>query len=112
MSAISGIDQVLWDIKGKYYHAPIYQLLGGARPAEVGDAAKEAVEAGSTAVKMNGTEELEIMDSYEKVDQAVARIAAVRESVGPYIGIGIDFYGCVHKPMAKVVAKEREQYRT
>jgi galactonate dehydratase len=125
MSAISGIDQALWDIKGKFYHAPVYQLLGGAcrdsikvyswiggdRPSEVGDAAKEAVEAGFTAIKMNGTEELQIIDSYEKVDQAVARIAAVREAVGPYIGIGIDFHGRVHKPMAKVLAKELEPYR-
>lgn len=125
MSAISGIDQALWDIKGKFYNAPVYQLLGGAcrdsikvyswiggdRPADVGDAAKEAVEAGFTAIKMNGTEELQIIDSYEKVDQAVARIAAVREAVGPYIGIGIDFHGRVHKPMAKVLAKELEPYR-
>ncbi|ULT58303.1 galactonate dehydratase [Neobacillus drentensis] len=125
MSAISGIDQALWDIKGKYYNAPVYQLLGGAcrdsirvyswiggdRPSEVGHAAKKVVDAGFTAVKMNGTEELQYVDSYEKIDQVLERIAAVRESVGPYIGIGIDFHGRVHKPMAKILAKELEQFR-
>lgn len=125
MSAISGIDQALWDIKGKYYNAPVYQLLGGAcrdsikvyswiggdRPADVGTAAAKVVETGFTAVKMNGTEELQYIDSHEKVDQALARVAAVREQVGPYIGIGIDFHGRVHKPMAKVLVKELEQFR-
>lgn len=125
MSAIAGIDQALWDIKGKYYQAPIYQLLGGAcrdsirvyswiggdRPSEVGQAAKEAVETGFTAIKMNGTDELQIIDSYEKIDQAAERIAAVREAVGPAVGIGIDFHGRVHKPMAKILAKELEPYR-
>ncbi|WP_078434683.1 galactonate dehydratase [Metabacillus halosaccharovorans] len=125
MSAIAGIDQALWDIKGKYFEAPVYELLGGAcrdlirvyswiggdRPADVGIAAQEAVESGFTAVKMNGTEELQIIDSYEKVDQAIERIAAVREAVGPYIGIGIDFHGRVHKPMAKILAKELEVFR-
>ena len=125
MSAISGIDQALWDIKGKYHNAPVADLMGGAcrdsvrvyswiggdRPNDVGKAASEAVEAGFTAVKMNGTEELQYIDSYEKVDQAVARIAAVREAVGDYIGIGIDFHGRVHKPMAKILVKELEQFR-
>lgn len=125
MSAIAGIDQALWDIKGKYFEAPVYELLGGAcrdlirvyswiggdRPADVGIAAREAVESGFTAVKMNGTEELQIIDSYEKVDQAIERIAAVREAVGPYIGIGIDFHGRVHKPMAKILANELEVFR-
>lgn len=125
MSAIAGIDQALWDIKGKYHNAPVYELMGGAardsvrvyswiggdRPSDVGKAAKEAVEAGFTAVKMNGTEELQMIDSYQKIDEAVARIAAVREAVGKYIGIGIDFHGRVHKPMAKILAKELEQFR-
>lgn len=125
MSAIAGIDQALWDIKGKFFNAPIHQLLGGKardkmkvyswiggdRPAEVGLAAKKMAEQGFLAVKMNATEELQYVDSYDKIDQAIARIAAVREAVGPAFGIGIDFHGRVHKPMAKILAKELEQYR-
>jgi galactonate dehydratase len=125
MSAISGIDQALWDIKGKYYGQPVHQLLGGKaretikvyswiggdRPNDVGNNAKEVVSRGFKAVKMNGTEELQYVDSHEKIDQVVERVAAVREAVGPYIGIGIDFHGRVHKPMAKILAKEIEPFR-
>lgn len=124
-SAISGIEQALWDIKGKYYNAPIYDLLGGAcrdrtrvyswiggdRPSDVGAAAKRQVEAGFTAVKMNATEEMHYIDSIGKVEAAIARIAAVREAVGKEVGIGIDFHGRVHKSMAKIIAKELEPYR-
>lgn len=125
MSAIAGIDQALWDIKGKYFNAPVYQLLGGAcrdsiriyswiggdRPSDVGQAALEKQKAGFTAIKMNATEELQYIDTYEKIDQVAARVAAIREAVGPYFGIGVDFHGRVHKPMAKVLAKELEPYR-
>ena len=125
MSALAGIDQALWDIKGKFHNAPVYELLGGAcrekmrvyswiggdRPSDVGEAALRMTQAGFTAVKMNATEELQYIDSYRKIDEAVARIAAVREAVGPDIGIGIDFHGRVHKPMAKELAKELEAFR-
>ncbi|MDI4647062.1 galactonate dehydratase [Cohnella hashimotonis] len=125
MSAIAGIDQALWDIKGKYHQAPIYQLMGGAcrqkikvyswiggdRPSDVGEAALRAQSEGFTAVKMNATEELQYIDSYEKIDEVLKRVAAVRGAVGPYLGIGIDFHGRVHKPMAKILAKELEVFR-
>ncbi len=124
MSAIAGIDQALWDIKGKYFDAPVYQLIGGKcrdkikvyswiggdRPSEVGKAAAEMVAKGFTAIKMNATEELQYIDSYEKIDNAIKRVASVREAVGMSIGIGIDFHGRVHKPMAKILAKELEQF--
>lgn len=124
-SAISGIEQALWDIKGKFYNAPIYDLLGGAcrertrvyswiggdRPSDVGQAAKQQVAAGFTAVKMNATEEMHYIDSLSKVDEAIARIAAVREAVGKDVGIGIDFHGRIHKSMAKILVKELEPYR-
>ena len=89
----------------------VYSWIGGDRPSDVGEAAKKIVDVGFTAVKMNGTEELQYIDSYEKIDQALERIAAVREAVGQYVGIGIDFHGRVHKPMAKILAKELEQFR-
>jgi galactonate dehydratase len=124
MSAIAGIDQALWDIKGKFYNAPIHQLLGGKardtirvyswiggdRPAEVGVAAQKMMASGFTAVKMNATEELQYVDSFDKIDQAVQRVATVREAVGKNFDIGIDFHGRVHKPMAKILAKELEAF--
>ncbi|WP_295579448.1 galactonate dehydratase [uncultured Oscillibacter sp.] len=124
MSAISGIDQALWDIKGKVFQAPAYQLMGGAcrdsmrvyswiggdRPSDVGAAAKERMDAGFTAVKMNATEELQFIDSYEKIDQVLERVACIREACGKHFGIAIDFHGRVHKPMAKVLAKKLEEF--
>ena len=124
MSAIAGIDQALWDIKGKYYNAPVYDLLGGAcrdsmrvycwiggdRPADVGAAALEKKNEGFTAIKMNATEELQMVDSYEKIDAVLERVAAIRSSCGKYFGIAIDFHGRVHKPMAKVLAKKLEEF--
>ncbi|MCP3028577.1 galactonate dehydratase [Halobacillus sp. A5] len=125
MSAISGIEQALWDIKGKYHDMPVYEMLGGAvrdniqvyswiggdRPGDVGTAAKEKADAGFTAIKMNGTEEMNYIDSYTKVDAAVERVAAIREAAGNDFGIGIDFHGRVHKGMAKILVKELEPYR-
>ena len=124
MSAISGIDQALWDIKGKWLNVPIYELLGGAcrdkmrvyswiggdRPSDVGTAAKEKMDAGFSAIKMNATEELQYIDTYKKIDAVLERVAAIREACGKYFGIAIDFHGRVHKPMAKVLAKKLEEF--
>lgn len=124
MSAISGIDQALWDIKGKFLNAPVYELLGGAcrdkvkvyswiggdRPDDVGAAALERKNSGFKAIKMNATEELQMVDTYDKVDAVLERVAAIRETCGKYFGIAIDFHGRVHKPMAKVLAKKMEEF--
>ena len=124
MSAIAGIDQALWDIKGKVLNAPVYELLGGKcrdkikvycwvggdRPSDVAKAAKEKKEEGFSAIKMNATEELQMVDSYEKIDAVLERVASIRESCGKYFGIAIDFHGRVHKPMAKILAKKLEEF--
>jgi len=122
MSAISGIDQALWDIKGKALGVPVYELLGGHvrekmniygwiggdKPAHVVEAAKQRIEQGYRAVKMNACSEMEWIDTPQKIKDAVDCIASVREAVGLDIGIGIDFHGRVHKGMAKGFMKELE----
>jgi galactonate dehydratase len=125
MSALAGIDQALWDIKGKSLGVPVHALLGGQlrdrirvyswiggdRPADTARAAKEAVARGFTAVKMNATEEMQYVDTYEKVEQVLANVQAVRDAVGPHVGLGLDFHGRVHKPMAKVLMRELAPYK-
>ena len=124
MSAIAGIDQALWDIKGKLYGAPVYELMGGTcrdkmrvyswiggdRPSDVARDALEKKAKGFSAIKMNATEELQMVDSYEKIDEVLERVAAIREAAGKHFGIAVDFHGRVHKPMAKILAKKLEEF--
>lgn len=125
MSAISGIEQALWDIKGKDLGVPVYELLGGPvrekirvycwiggdKPSNVAEAAKEKLAEGYTAIKMNGTAEMEWIDSYPKVQEVIDRVQAIREAVGYKLDIGVDFHGRVHKGMAKVLMKELEPFK-
>jgi galactonate dehydratase len=125
MSAISGIEQALWDIKGKKLGVPVYELLGGPvrdkikvycwiggdRPANVAQAAKEKLKEGYPAIKMNATPELEWIDTYRKVEEAVERVQSIRDAVGLNLDIALDFHGRVHKGMAKVLIRELEPFK-
>lgn len=127
MSAIAGIDQALWDIKGKYYNAPVHSLLGGAvrdsvrmytwvggdeplSPEETAGQARAAQQAGFTAIKMNACGRLDFVATRAQVEKILRRIAAVREAVGPSFDISVDFHGRVHKAMAKILLRELEQF--
>jgi len=125
MSAIAGIDQALWDIKGKALGAPVHELLGGLvrdrmktycwvggdRPAEIIEAIHRVREAGFDTVKMNGTEEFGLLATHAEVDRAIAKFAEIRAVFGSDINFGIDFHGRVALPMAKVLLRELEPLR-
>ena len=125
MSAIAGIDQALWDIKGKWHGVSVAELMGGAvrdrirvyqwiggdRPAKIASAAKAAAASGFTAVKMTASAEMQIVDTSRKVAAVIENIAAARSAVGPDVDIAVDFHGRVHKPMAKVLLKELEPFK-
>ena len=123
-SALAGIDQALWDLKGQALGVPVYDLLGGAvrdkmkvycwiggdAPSNVAAAARQRVKAGYRAVKMNASAAMDWIDTTAQVDEVVRRVAAVREAVGDQVGIGIDFHGRIHKGMAKVLVNELEVF--
>jgi galactonate dehydratase len=119
LSAIAGIDEALWDIKGKHYDAPVYDLLGGKARDRVklyqhvddADDAREAVADGFRAVKVVPFPEMRRVETPAKVNETVETIAAIREAIGDDVDLGIDFHGRIARPMAKWVAEELEPYR-
>jgi galactonate dehydratase len=112
MSALSGIDQALWDLRGKALGVPVHDLIGGRvrdrvrvyawiggdRPADVAAAALARKAQGFDAVKMNGTEDMDWLAGPGAVDAAVERLGLVRDTG---VDVGVDFHGRVHKPMAR-----------
>lgn len=122
---VSGIEMALWDIKGRYFGVPVYEFLGGRardrlkvyswiggdRPEDVAEQAVDRKKRGFDAVKMNATQELHYIDSYDKIQAVADRVASIREVCGDGFGIAVDFHGRVHKPMAKVLAHALNPYK-
>lgn len=123
-SAVSGIDQALWDIAGKRHGVPVHVLLGGPvrerirvygwiggdDPAEVADAAAAQVDAGLTAVKMNASGALGHLPTPAQTAGVLERAAAVREVLGPDRDMAIDFHGRVSAPAARRLLPLLEPY--
>jgi galactonate dehydratase len=124
-SAVSGLDQALWDIKGKHFGAPVHQLLGGPvrdrirmygwvggdEPSEVADHIRRQVEVGLTAVKMNASGRMSPVASVAELDGVVRRVAAAREVLGEHRDVAVDFHGRFTLANARRVAPLLEPYR-
>ena len=123
-SAMSGIEQALWDVKGKALGVPVYELLGGAVRDRLrmyawimaeGDAdylseTQQRIDQGYDTIKMCVTDELGWVDNVRKVHAAAEKVARIRERFGYDIDIAVDFHGRVHMPMARMLIKELEPY--
>jgi galactonate dehydratase len=116
MSALSGLDQALWDLKGRHYGLPAWEMLGGKvrervrayawiggdRPDDIAAAAKARADQGFSAVKMNATAELAWLDAPRVLAEVADRVRAAQEQG---VDVGLDFHGRVHRPMAKQLAR-------
>ncbi|EAR02026.1 galactonate dehydratase [Maribacter sp. HTCC2170] len=124
MSAIAGIDQALWDIKGKFLNVSVHELLGGAvrqkmkmycwiggdNPDVVLEQAHEKVKSGYKAVKMNATGPMDWVSSLKDIKKISQNIKLLREEFGYDLDVGLDFHGRVHKPMVKKLIDELSPY--
>lgn len=126
-SAISGIEQALWDITGKAMGAPIYKLFGGplrdrikvyahVRGATVEEQAqdiKNKVAEGYIAFKtgVGGPRPARIVETPGFIDAVVERFAALREAAGRDVDIAIDFHGAVSPQTAMLLIKALEPYQ-
>ncbi|WP_049899420.1 galactonate dehydratase [Halococcus agarilyticus] len=124
MSAIAGIDQALWDIKGRHYEAPVYDLLGGKsrekirvykwiggdRPGDVASEATRLAEAGYTALKMDATNQTRHVEGREVLEGIVSRIEHVRSEVDDAVDMAVDCRGRVSKSMAKTLTRRLTEF--
>jgi len=120
-SALSGIDQALWDIKGKLLNMPVYELLGGPTRDRVriygrasnAEEMKLRVKEGYTVIK-TGVAKVNPARAVENpkfIKYAVENFASLREAGGDSMDIGIDFHGAISPQTAKILIKQLEPYQ-
>jgi len=125
-TSMSGIDQALWDIRGKVLGAPVWQLLGGECRRKVrvyshahgntpDDLAKDALKViseGYAAVKFDSfhVDPYTRSSSLTDVKLAIDKVRAVRESVGWNVEVLIEGHGKFNAHTAINVGKKLEKY--
>ena len=126
-SAISGVEQALWDLAGKAVNLPVYKLLGGplrnrikvyahchgATTEEASQRARDLVAEGYTALKTGvvGGRPARIIETPGFIGRVVDRFAAIREAAGPEVDIAIDFHGAVSPQTAGLLIKALEPFQ-
>lgn len=122
-SALSGIDQALWDIKGKALGVPVYELLGGPMRNRVRvyahasasnpEAVKKALAQGFTAFKTAPARRRKYphyVETPAEIGYAAEKMAEFRKLVGDKVDIAVDFHGAVSPAHAKMLIKALEPY--
>jgi galactonate dehydratase len=133
MSALSGIDQALWDISAKDLNVPLWRLLGGLSRDRIrmydhlgggssdavynsdtassfAEKMKKSVSDGFTAVKILAVPQSQALGESDKLKHAHDLMASAREAAGPDVDIMIDFHGRTTAPMAIKYAKVLEPF--
>jgi galactonate dehydratase len=131
MSAISAIDQALWDIKAKALGVPLYELLGGPvrdrvrtyvnlgselggdarRPEAWADAARAAREAGFDAMKAYPASPARALEGTAWLRETEDLVAAVREGAGDDADVMVDLHGRTTPAMAIQLGQVLAPYR-
>lgn len=120
-SALSGVDQALWDIKGKLLNIPVYELLGGPTRdrvriygrASTPEDMKKRKQEGYTVIKTGVAKKspANIVENPKFVKNATDAFAALREAGGDEMDIGIDFHGAIPPQTSKLLIKELEPFK-
>jgi galactonate dehydratase len=126
-SALSGIDQALWDIRGKVLGQPVYRLLGGpldhrgvrgyyhvgvqGQGAELAAVRTAAERQGITAFKSGIPGAYEWIATNRAISRAVESIARLREGLGDGVDLGIDFHAKTSPSVATIICREVEPLR-
>jgi galactonate dehydratase len=130
MSALSGIDQALWDIAGRHFGVPAYQLLGGAVRDRIRVYAHWGIGSLTDEGKARSMERLEMLrkkgytafksgpggtwrghEPPAVIDAFVERAYLMREWVGPEVELAFDFHGKMTPALAIEVCQELKGMR-
>ena len=116
-AVVSGIDQALWDIKGKALGVPVHELLGGPTRNKIriygyrDDAAEGKVDAFKVGIRAGGRQAHRYVENPAFVAEVAEKFGALREQMGPKVDIGVDFHGAVQPQTALLLMKALEPFQ-